>query len=123
MDEQGVRFPKEAIFEDRLNFLCRKPDNDDPIVIFASATWKLSHMFTRDRYTMSKFSTRCQREEHSFKTVVCLFIIMFVYHFSSRLVVSMINHTLEMKTFSHILYVNVNDNFQLKTVRLVKHEW
>ena len=72
MNEAGVRVPKEAISEERLTFLCRKPDvykpNCDLLISYEEA---ITYVHPRPSKTVRKG----KNEEPSFKTVVSLFTI------------------------------------------------
>ena len=68
--------PKEAISEERLTFLCRRPDVDEPNCdVLISYEEAITYVHPRPSQTV-RGCRKCREEEPSFKTVVSLLIIL-----------------------------------------------
>ena len=98
-----MKVPKEAISEERLTFLCRRPDVDEPNRdVLVSYEEAITYVHPRPSQTVR--GTKCRKEKPSFKTVVSLLLLVTSWLF--RL---------------NIHSGNVSDNIQLKTGHLVEH--
>ena len=99
-----MKVPKEAISEERLTFLCRRPDVDEPNRdVLISYEEAITYVHPRPSQTVRGLHKMPKRKS-SFKTVESLLILVTSWLF--RL---------------NIHSGNVSDNIQLKTGHLVEH--
>ena len=71
-----MRVPKEAISEERLTFLCRRPDVDEPNRdVLISYEEAITYVHPRPSQTVRALH-KMRKEKPSFKTVVSLLILV-----------------------------------------------